>query len=177
MLSVLLGLLLLLNGHSVIAATVIPPAKSQMEADWQRAKTYTKEYLDAMPEDGTNYKPNPEVRSFAEQMLHLASGNFAFAAAASGKANPYQGKNLEKMDELKTKAALSKVVLESYDFVINALQGTNEAQLSDKVKVFNQELNREVAFNKVFEHQTHHRGQTTLYLRMKGIKPPAEKLF
>jgi uncharacterized damage-inducible protein DinB len=31
--------------------------------------------------------------------------------------------------------------------------------------------------NKAFEHQTHHRGQTTIYLRLKGIKAPNEKLF
>ncbi|MBO0721263.1 MAG: damage-inducible protein DinB, partial [Blastocatellia bacterium] len=28
-----------------------------------------------------------------------------------------------------------------------------------------------------FEHQTHHRGQTTIYLRLKGVTPPGEKLY
>lgn len=150
---------------------------SQMVADWQRAREFTKEYLDTMPEDGVNYKPNAEIRSFAEQMLHLASGNFAFVSAASGKANPYQGKNLEKLEDMKTKAALAKVVLESYDFAIDALKGMNEAQMGESVKVFNRDMTRELAFAKAFEHQTHHRGQSTIYIRMKGIKPPNEKLF
>ncbi|GAB3508890.1 hypothetical protein GCM10027341_45280 [Spirosoma knui] len=150
---------------------------SQMVAEWQRAKEYTKEYLDAMPEDGVGYKPTAEIRSFAEQMLHLANGNFNFASAASGKANPYQGKNLEKLDEFKTKAALTKVVLESYDFTIDALKAMTDAQLAESVKVFGRDMTRETAFAKEFEHQTHHRGQTTIYIRMKGIKPPNEKLF
>nr|WP_324497299.1 DinB family protein [Haliscomenobacter sp.] len=30
---------------------------------------------------------------------------------------------------------------------------------------------------KAFEYQTHHRGQTTIYIRLLGIKPPNEKLF
>ncbi|MDB5243253.1 MAG: damage-inducible protein DinB [Spirosoma sp.] len=150
---------------------------AQMVTEWQRAKEFTKEYLEAMSEEGTNYKPTPEVRTFAEQMLHLANGNFNFAAAASGKTNPYQGKNLEKMDEFKTKAALAKVVLESYDFTIDALKTVTDAQMTDQVKVFGQSLSRETAFAKEFEHQTHHRGQTTIYIRMKGIKPPNEKLF
>lgn len=155
------------------------PATSinQMVADWQRAKEYTREYLDAMPEDGINYKPNPEVRSFAEQMLHLTSANYFFVSTATGKPNPYAGKSLEKMDELKTKAALTKAVLESYDFAIDGLKGMTDAQMAEKVKIGNNELTRELAFAKAFEHQTHHRGQTTLYLRMKGIKPPNEKLF
>lgn len=150
---------------------------AQMITEWQRAKEFTKEYLDAMPEEGTNFKPTPEIRSFAEQMLHLANANFNFASAASGKANPYQGKSLEKMDEFKTKAALSKVVLESYDFTIDALKSTTDAQLGESIKLFGRDMSREMAFAKQFEHQTHHRGQTTIYIRMKGVKPPNEKLF
>jgi uncharacterized damage-inducible protein DinB len=148
-----------------------------MVADWQRAKAYTKEYLDAMPADGLAYKPNADVRSFAEQMLHIAMANFAFAAAASGKAQPYKEKNLEKAPEYATKEALDKVVMESYDFVIAALQGTHEAQMGEKIKVFGMDMTRDLAYSKAFEHQTHHRGQATLYLRMKGVTPPKEKLF
>ena len=150
---------------------------SQMAADWQRAKDYTKEYLDAMPEDGVNYKPNPEVRSFAEQMLHLANANYNFTSAATGKTNPFAGKSLEKMDEMKTKAALTKAVMDSYDFAIDGLKGVTDAQMTENVKMGSREISRELAYAKAFEHQTHHRGQTTVYLRMKGVKPPNEKLF
>ncbi|WP_051359742.1 DinB family protein [Adhaeribacter aquaticus] len=176
-LHVLLGFLLVAGSVCQLSAATLLTPKSQLVADWQRAKEYTKEYLDAMPEDGISYKPNPEIRSFGEQMLHLANANYNFAAAASGKSNPYQGKNLEKMEEFRSKAALTKAVLDSYDFVISALQTTIDAQLGENVKLFNRDLNRELAYAKAFEHQTHHRGQTTIYLRMKGVKPPAEKLF
>ncbi|NJN43012.1 MAG: hypothetical protein HC811_13085 [Flammeovirgaceae bacterium] len=40
-----------------------------------------------------------------------------------------------------------------------------------------QEYSRAVGIGKAFEHQTHHRGQTTIYIRLKGIAPPNEKLF
>ena len=42
-----------------------------MVKEWERAKAYTKEYLDTMPEPGYALKPTPEMRSFAEQMLYL----------------------------------------------------------------------------------------------------------
>ncbi|KAA5543404.1 DinB family protein [Adhaeribacter rhizoryzae] len=170
-------LCLFISSTAAVAAGPGPLSKSQMTAEWQRAKEYTKEYLDAMSEEGISFKPTPEMRSFAEQMLHLANANFMFAATVSGKANPYQGKNLEKLPDYKTKAALSKVVLESYDFVISTLNGTSEAQLSENIKLFNHDLSRDLAYQKAFEHQTHHRGQTTVYIRLKGIKPPNEKLF
>lgn len=155
--------------------------RAKMLTDWTRAKEYTKEYLDAMPEDGTNYKPNAQdkdMRTFAEQMLHFTAANFMFASMATGATNPYQNKNLEKMDEFKTKAALSKIVLESYDFMIAAVKGFDLAKGSETMKLFNRfDTTRAGVIAAAFEHQTHHRGQTTIYIRMKGVKPPQERLF
>ena len=39
------------------------------------------------------------------------------------------------------------------------------------------EETRFALMNKAFEHQTHHRGQTTIYIRLQGIRPPEERLF
>ncbi len=148
-----------------------------MAQEWARARAYTKEYLDAMPEAGVSFKPTPEIRSFAEQMLHLAAANFLFGARYTGQTNPYQGKNLEKLDELKTKATLTKVVMESYDFMINGINKLDDAKLDTRTPV--QGMNRPLTalLAAAFEHQTHHRGQTTIYLRLKGVTPPGEKLY
>jgi uncharacterized damage-inducible protein DinB len=151
--------------------------KAQLLRDWERAKAYTKEYLDAMPEDGINFKPSPDVRSFAEQMLHLSQGNVGLSSNATGKERIYPGKNLEKMDEFKNKAALTKVVMECYDYVIDGIKSFDASKFEEKVKRGNFDESKLAWLNKAFEHQTHHRGQTTIYLRMKGVAPPAEKLF
>lgn len=164
------SLLLLLQTASAQTA-------AQMLKDWERAKAYTAEYIAAMPEDGISYKPAADVRSFGEQMLHIAAANFMFASGATGKDNPQQGKNLEKEEAYKSKAALANIVAESYDYVINNIKAMQAAQMSESVKIFNMDMTREQALAKAFEHGTHHRGQTTLYLRMKGVKPPPEKLF
>lgn len=167
----------LLWAFSAVQAAAPLTTVAQLTADWQRAKEFTKEYLDAMPEEGVEFKPTPEIRSFAQQMLHLTNANYNFAAAASGKTNPFQGKKLEEMPELKSKAALTKAVMDSYDFVIDAVKGMSDAQLAETVKMGQREMTRELVLMKGFEHQTHHRGQATIYIRMKGIKPPNEKLF
>ncbi|MBL8189946.1 MAG: DinB family protein [Acidobacteria bacterium] len=149
---------------------------AMMVADWTRAREYTKEYLDAMPEDGYSFKAAPDIRSFAEQMLHLANANYAFAVAATGVANT-NTVNLEKTDSMKTKAACTKAVMDSYDFMINAVKGADVKKFGEAIKLFGRDTTRGGALAKAFEHQTHHRGQTTIYLRLKGVKPPAEKLF
>jgi len=145
--------------------------------EWTRARDYTREYLDAMPEDGMNFKPTPEIRSFAEQMLHLASNIFGTAARTFGANNPFQGKSLEKMDELKNKAALTKTVMESYDFMINSIKAQTDAKLDERVAMAGMNRPKSALLAASFEHQTHHRGQTTIYLRLKGVTPPGEKLY
>jgi uncharacterized damage-inducible protein DinB len=149
--------------------------KEQMIADWQRAKNYTKAYLDAMPEDGYSFKPTPEMRTFAGQMLHLADGNYFLVGSVTGKPGPLKG-SAEKLIA-PTKEATIKAVMDSYDYVIGLLQTLTPEQMQAKGKVEGAEITASVAFNKAFEHQTHHRGQTVAYLRLKGVTPPGEMLF
>ena len=150
----------------------------QMVADWERAKTYTQAYLNASTDEAVNFKPTAEMRTFGQQMLHLAEANYGIASTASGKANPITWGALEKSDQYKTKAAVTKAVMDSYDFVIAAAKEMDEQKMSEKVKLFDKfEMSRVEALSKAFEHQTHHRGQTTVYLRLKGITPPNEMLF
>ena len=100
--------------------------------EWERAKAYTKDYLEAMPETGYALKPTPVMRSFAAQMLHLGADNYVFAAAAMGEKSPEGKDQLEKTSE-KTKAAVTKNVLDSYDYVISTIKKMSAAQLNEKV--------------------------------------------
>ncbi|MDO8965280.1 MAG: DinB family protein [Algoriphagus sp.] len=164
----------------VIGLSVLSQAQTSIEEmvkDWERAKAYTKEYLDAMPAENYGLKPTPEMRSFAQQMLHLTDGNYGFASAATGVASPIgQGESEKSTDQ--SKENVTKLVMAGYDFVINSLKTMTPAQLSEATKLFGQfDMSKGKALEKCFEHQTHHRGQTTVYLRLAGATPPQEKLF
>jgi len=150
--------------------------QSQMVDEWTRAKAYTKAYLDALPADGYGFKPTPEIRSFAGQMLHLADANYFFTATISGKPSPMGQKSVEKSVD-PTKEATTKAVMDSYDFVISSLQAMTPAQMQETVSLEGHSVSKSGGFGKAFEHQTHHRGQTTIYLRLKGVTPPGEQLF
>jgi len=148
----------------------------ELVKEWERAKTYTKAYLDAMPESGYSLKPTPEMRSFADQMQHLADANYGFVGNITGEKSPIEG-SLEKTGD-KSKTAVTKQVLDSYDFVIASLKKLSPAQLNEQIKLFGKfDITRSMAFAKAFEHQTHHRGQTTVYLRLAKVTPPEEMLF
>lgn len=165
----------------LLALTVANFAQAQsiddMVKEWERAKAYTKEYLDAMPEEGYALKPTADMRSFAEQMLHLTDANYGFAAAASGETSPIGRGESEKVAD-KSKANTTKLVMAGYDYVIAALKKMKPEQLNEKIKLFERfEMTRATAFAKNFEHQTHHRGQCTVYIRLAKATPPQEKLF
>ena len=68
-------------------------------------------------------------------------------------------------------------VVASYDLAINGLKKMNMAKLSEKIKFYMWEETRFALLLKGFEHQSHHRGQTTIYIRLAGIRPPQERLF
>jgi uncharacterized damage-inducible protein DinB len=149
--------------------------KENILKDWERARAYTKEYLDAMPESGYALKPTKEMRSFAGQMLHIADANYGIVGTATEVAPT--AKDLEKSNDV-TKASVTEKVLASYDFAINAIKNYPDAKWAEMIKLFNRfDVKRGQVIDKAFEHQTHHRGQTTVYIRMAGATPPAEKLF
>lgn len=151
--------------------------KAQMVKEWERAKVYTVEYLNTMPADKYSFKAADSIRSFAQQMLHLAGGNVFLMSSASTDKGPSFGAGLENRAGAQTKDSVMYYVTTSYDYCINAVKNSDLSKWGEKVKVFGMDQTRFAMLIKTFEHQTHHRGQTTIYIREVGIKPPQEKLF
>lgn len=166
--------LMLLSGSFLMQAQ---ESVAEKVKDWERAKAYTLEYMEAMPADQYDFKPTEEVRSFAEQMLHITDANYGLGAVVAGVESPVGRGESEKTEDTSRENVI-KLVNAGYDFVIDNLKSMSEDQLKESIKVFDQfEMTRGTALDKAFEHQTHHRGQTTIYLRLVGVKPPSEKLF
>ena len=117
------------------------------------------------------------MRTFAQQMLHLTDANYGFTSAAAGVEIPV-GMGASEKSEDQSKGSVIKKVTAGYDFVIKSVKTLTPAQLEESVKLFGRfDMTKEQALAKCFEHQTHHRGQTTVYLRLAGATPPQEKLF
>lgn len=152
--------------------------KAQHVKEWERAKVYTNEYLNTMPAGKYDFKAQDSIRSFAQQMLHLAGGNvFLMSMAAGGEKPAWAGRDLEHSAGAQSKDSVAYFVNASYDYCINAVKNSDMSKWGEKIKVFGMELTRYAEMIKTFEHQTHHRGQTTIYIRLVGVKPPQEKLF
>lgn len=152
--------------------------KTQMAIDWQRAKAYTIEYMNSMPANKYSFKAVDSLRSFAQQLLHLASGNIFLMATATDKPPlAWASFGLEKSLTAQSKDSVMYYVNASYDYCINGVKNSDPAKWKDEKEVFGFKATKFAFMQKAFEHQTHHRGQTTIYIRLNGIIPPQEKLF
>lgn len=171
------GLLCLLMLSQFLLAQANDSLKAQMIRDWERAKVYTKAYLDKMPADKYGYRPVDSIRSFAEQMLHLAQGNVGLVSNGTGRDRIFAGRNLEKTASAQSKDSVTYFVMASYDWVLEGIRGMDASKLDEMVKRGNFNESRRSWIMKGFEHQTHHRGQCTIYIRLQGITPPNEMLF
>jgi uncharacterized damage-inducible protein DinB len=131
-----------------------------------------------MPADKYSFKPVDSIRSFAQQMLHLSSGNLFLMHFASDNELPAWGSpNLELRSSAQNKDSVMYYVTSSYDYCIKAAKDSDPTKWGEKKKFQNLEETRFAFMQKAFEHQTHHRGQTTIYIRLQGIRPPQERLF
>jgi uncharacterized damage-inducible protein DinB len=144
--------------------------------DWQQAKAWTKAYLEAMPAEHYGFKPVPEIRAFADQFLHAAQSTFALGATATDRVNPYAGKEFSEDKDVQQKDAAIKRVMEAYDFVIEGLKATTDEKFNAVVPARRGTVMapKWQLLQWAFTNQTHHRGQTTIYLRLKGIVPPPQ---
>jgi uncharacterized damage-inducible protein DinB len=176
---ILSTLIICLFVSSLGFAQMADSIKAQYIKDWQRAKAYTKEYLDAMPKDKYNFRAQDSVRTFAQQLLHMAQGTIGLMSAGTGKKVPdvVNRRNLEQTASAWSSDSVAYFVNLSYEFAIEAITEFDINKFSERVKRGNFDESRLAWMMKAFEHQTHHRGQATIYIRLSGIKPPNEKLF
>ena len=171
-------LTLALSSRIVAQSLSTEDIKAQMIKDWERAKAYTVDYLNTMPPDKYSFKAVDSIRSFAQQMLHLALGNlFLMSNATDAQPLAWGQADLEHSPAAQNKDSVMYYVTASYDYCANAVKNMDLNKWGEKKTLFGFEATRYGLMIKTFEHQTHHRGQTTIYIRLAGIKPPQERLF
>ena len=127
------------------------------------------------PEDKYDFKPKPEERSFAEQLLHAAGANYFFINPVLGKKPP--AAEDPKRDQYKTKADIVAFVKKSFADGAAAIQSKGEKGLNDLfVDSFSNQQVRVIDYAYGFiEHCGEHYGQLVVYYRTAGLVPPESR--
>jgi uncharacterized damage-inducible protein DinB len=136
---------------------------------------------EAMPEDKFEFAPtNGEfkgVRTFGEQIKHVAAVNYIFGAAILSEKVPVDVGDESGPASVKTKAEILSYLKDSFAYVHKAIETVNEKNLVDPLKSpFGEgSVTRLGLATSVAAHGFDHYGQIVEYLRMNGIVPPASR--
>jgi uncharacterized damage-inducible protein DinB len=128
------------------------------------------------PEDKYDFKPQPQVRTFAEQLLHVAGTNYVLLSAVKGS---QMGPGTEDPDRktYKTKTDVVALLKKSVDDGAAMIKEIGDAGMSKTVKYpYGQRMvSADFIFMETAEHSGEHYGQLVVYYRLNGIVPPASR--
>ena len=136
---------------------------------------------EAMPEDKYSYIPTfgkfDGVRSFGEQVKHVACAQFAFFNEFEGK-KPPEGCEKGGHDPAKSKAELIKYLKDSFDYSNRVLATLTVKNALDRVEGRYAGPNTKLGISVIAVwHITDHYGQLVEYLRLNGIVPPMTQKY
>ncbi|HXZ20951.1 MAG TPA: DinB family protein [Candidatus Acidoferrales bacterium] len=135
-------------------------------------KDVTRKLIDMgedFPEDKYDYKPKPEVRSFAEQLLHASGAVYYFKAVVEGTKPPSEE---PKRSDFKSKAEI--VAYAKKAFAEGAAM-IEKADFSKTIKGRRREINPYDFWSDFCEHPGEHYGQMVVYYRLNGLVPPESR--
>lgn len=137
---------------------------------------------EAMPEDKFNFAPTAGefkgVKTFAQQVRHVASVNYMLGAGIAGVKAPDELLGGENGPEnLKTRAEILKYLKDSFIYAHKAVTGLQDAQAIAAIPALwgKGTTTRLTLANLTVAHGSDHYGQMAVYLRMNGIIPPASR--
>jgi hypothetical protein len=133
------------------------------------------EFTQAIPDSALRWKPTPEVRDFAQQIHHIAVDNANFVVwGGIREMGPTLGDTAVYFND---KSELERVVVTSYDWVIETLRALPAEELLEETELFGQRLQKWHVYLQALAHADWTRGQVVPYFRLNGMGPPGWKSY
>jgi len=155
-------------------AQVMNGSASSMEREFVSA-------AEAMPEDKFGYAPTAGefkgVRTFAQQVKHVAAVNYILGAAILQEKPPVDVGGESGPESMTAKADIVKYLKDSFAYAHKAIATVNEKNFLEPIKwpFGDKPSSRLELAGIVTSHGFDHYGQIVVYLRNNGIIPPASR--
>lgn len=170
------------------SAKVVPGAQmSPVKAQEELLNLFEQDFMGvakAMPADKYGFAPttaifapseHPKydgVRTFAQEISHVATANYYFASKILGEKMPVDPKSIAK---LATKEELLKAAADSFAYAHKALATITAENAYTAIDGVDGLHTRSVVASFISAHGFDHYGQMVEYLRMNGVVPPGSK--
>lgn len=133
----------------------------------------------AMPAAKYDFAPSPNqgnfagVRTFAQEVKHIASANYSYGAAILGEKPPVDlGSGENGPDSLASKEQIVKFLRDSFAYAQHAIASITPGNALQPASGGARSSRLAVAIG-IAPHCMDHYGQMVEYLRMNGLTPPA----
>lgn len=131
-----------------------------------------------MPEEFYGMRPGSqqEVRTFGQQVGHVANFNFLWCSEAKGEKNP----NTMNLEKLTTKAEFTKALNDAFTYCDGVYAGLTDAAGAQMIDI-TQESGRQTRSLRMglltlnYGHNNEIYGSMVVYLRIKNLVPPASE--
>ncbi|MFN2315333.1 MAG: DinB family protein [Gemmatimonadales bacterium] len=148
------------------------PSQDYLVSGFERQKANLLQYVDAMPDSAWQFMPTPGVRSYAQQLEHIASATTGIirqlaAAPPAAPTLPADSVYLNNRDAMRT------FVAGSFDDAIAVVRAMTETDLTSDHDLFGMTKTGWQWVIGVQEHTAWTLGATVPYLRLNGVTPPS----
>jgi len=137
---------------------------------WKDVSRKVIEMAEDFPEDKYDFKPKPEMRSFAEQVLHATGSVYYWKATIEGR--QFGESDEPKRAQFKNKA---EIVAYAKKAVADGTAILQTADFSKVIKGRRREINPFEFWSDFCEHPGEHYGQLVVYYRLNGLVPPESR--
>jgi uncharacterized damage-inducible protein DinB len=180
----IIALMFLLAGSSAVHTQASEPLQQRTIAEaldsWiTTAERHVVPAADAMPEQRYSFAPDRTygefkgVRTFAQQLKHLAANNYGIAALILGQNRTADMANETGPDSVRTKAEIMEYVKGSFVALHKAVATIDDKNLVQSTASPSQWQKTRLSFAMdAVAHSFDHYGQLVEYLRMNNVVPP-----
>jgi uncharacterized damage-inducible protein DinB len=156
------------------ASKAVPSSSQIVLGQWNEIGRKLIALAEDFPEDKYDFKPTPEMRSFAEQLLHVAGSMEYFTAPVQGK---QPGTENPPRATYKTKADVVAFVKKEVEDGANAIKAKGDKGMADLIAdpESKQQMHVSDLAYGLIEHSGEHYGQLVVYYRLSGLVPPESR--
>src|SRR6516165_3075301 len=150
------------------AGPVAHPVTTMVKSQLTRYEKNMVAAAEAMPAEKYNFKPTPEMNSFAHLVMHIAQSNNGLCSKISDTAAPDA-----KLADSDPKDKLVAGLKASFDYCSTALEKVDDSKLGEQMMLFgSRPFSRAAVLIILSDDWYDHYGAQATYLRLNGILPP-----
>jgi hypothetical protein len=149
------------------------PISTDVKRDYRSIRDYFIRAAEKMPEANYGFKPSPDVRTFAQQIAHVADDQYNLCAPAKGETRKAAYTAIE--DTLSKKADLIVALKDAFAYCDATYDALTDANAGELLPQNGKPKTRFGWLNWNLWHTWEHYGNVVVYLRINGLVPPTSE--